>query len=196
MRTYKHFAPTYVTRKERASRLSREWDIRVDVSDEMTTDKIIKHCKAIDCVYVMVSNVETPDVASYGSKEDHVHIGLVMRQEINRATALALVRGTRKYTDEYAAPRNQRYTYAGWVIHHAKGAPWKTGNDGLLYERGILPMDVPNETTSIAVKSMLDRYGTDATRERFSFLIIPPKSHDDKFLDQLIDLDRFFVKNE
>lgn len=190
MRTYgKNFIyRKTATYKQRQERLATEWDVRVDISEALTAERIISNIKERldDISYVLVSGVERPDpfpnqVATgtnqYGTKihttagsrslDDHVHIGIVLYVPIKRRDVLELVRGPRKLGDEYATPRNAKFTYAGWIIHHGKPGFKIDGEPLIRYEHGTLPMDAFTTDNAMKIKTLLSKWGTDGMRKRF-----------------------------
>lgn len=188
MRTYgKNFIyKKTVNYQQRQARLATEWDIRLDVSDALTVENIISNIKEQldDLSFVLVSGVERPDmekiegprredqtvvqpVNQYGSKEHHVHLCLVLFVPRQRADVLKLVRGPRKMADEYCAPRNAKFPYAGWVIHHAKPAFKLDGEPDIRFERGDLPMDPFTSDWALKIKSLMTKWGTPAMEQRF-----------------------------
>ena len=142
MRTYgknykiKARSAPYITEKERRERTATEWDIHIDVNDEITPatirDNLLLDIHGLD--YALVSGIEIPDVNGLvrASLQDHVHIALIFKDAVNRERALRACRPT-KLTDEYAVPRNQKYTYAGWLAHHAKAGWKKNPTDGHIF---------------------------------------------------------------
>lgn len=180
MRTYaKNFvykqAATY---KQRQERLATEWDIRVDVNDVLPVERVVSNIKEHldDMLFVLVSGVENPDkectkngeYGKHGSSEHHVHVCVVLFTPLRRRDVLELVRGPRKLGDEYAAPRNPKFTYAGWVIHHGKPGFKVAGEPLVRYEHGTLPLDPVTTDTAVKVSAILKKWGTDGTRKRFS----------------------------
>jgi len=166
------------SRQQRAAREATEWDIRVDVNEVLTAERVVSNLKEAsnELLYVLVSGVERPDnvalleqrkFANPGSTQDHVHVCVVLRRPGSRFDVLKIVRGLRKLGDEYAAPRNAKFAYAGWVIHHAK-SDWKIdGEPDVRYEYGDLPMDPFTTEWAVKIESMLKRYGSDTMRARF-----------------------------
>lgn len=187
MRTYgKQFVyKKSATFQERANRAATEWDVRLDVSETLTARQIVDNVKAAgtDVSYAFVSGVERPDqhhtdsTNLYGqqiwktngsvSHEHHVHIAIIVESPVNRATILKLLRGPRKLTDEYAVPRNPKFTYAGWIVHHNKPQYKLEGEPTCHYESGDLPMDPYTTDSAAKVERMLKKWGTDAMRQRF-----------------------------
>lgn len=188
MRTYaKNFMfKKTVNYKQRQARLATEWDIRLDVSDALTVENIIGFVKEQldDIGYVLVSGVERPDLQKvegpcninqnilqptnqYGSKEHHVHLCLVLFVPRQRGDVLKLVRGPRKLGDEYAAPRNPKFAYAGWVIHHSKPSYKLEGEPMIRYEHGTLPMDPFTTEWALKIDGLLRKWGSPMTKNRF-----------------------------
>jgi hypothetical protein len=184
MRTYgRSYANNPVARYNREQRdncKAREWDVRVDVNEQLTADQVVENVKEglADLDYVLVSGVEEPDEEGHtkpgwrndsksGSSEHHVHLCIVLREPDTRLRVLKLVRGPRKMGDEYCAPRNTKFTYAGWVIHHAKPS-YKLGLEpNVRFEFGTLPMDPFTNESALSIQRMLAKWGSDAMRLRF-----------------------------
>lgn len=178
MRTYakdyekKPRTQPYVTEKIRRERVSNEWDIRIDV-DGTLTPQAIKESLVLDLpglTYALISGIEVPDVQSQnnGSQGDHVHIALVFKDNVNRARALRACRAVAS-TDEYAVPRNRRFTYAGWLAHHAKAAFKKYPEmDHIFWEHGDLPEDPLDEDTCWKVVKILKKFATKEIKARFA----------------------------
>jgi hypothetical protein len=176
MRSYgKNF--TYkktVSYKQRQSRCVTEWDIRLDITSELTPQILVENLKSCngEWSYALISGVELPDKldnpeASYGSKGEHVHMCLVLHVPKNRSDVLRMVRGPRKLGDEYAAPRNSKFTYAGWVIHHSKPGYKREGECDIIWESGDLPMDPYTTDNALKIQSMLKKFGSPTTAARF-----------------------------
>lgn len=174
-----------VNYKQRQERVATEWDIRVDVSEALTVENIVGFVKENldDVGYVLVSGVERPDSkdASNGdqatlppkfttpsrSEEHHVHVCVVLHVPLNRAGVLKLVRGQRKLGDEYAAPRNPKFSYAGWVIHHSKPSYKIPGEPLIRYEYGTLPMDPYTTEWALKIDAILKKWGSPGMKNRF-----------------------------
>lgn len=164
--------------KQRQERLATEWDIRVDVNDVLPVERVVSNIKERldDLLFVLVSGVELPDNectkngehGKHGSSEHHVHLCLVLFTPVRRRDVLELVRGPRKLGDEYCAPRNPKFTYAGWVIHHGKPGFKIPGEPLVRFEHGTLPLDPVTTDTAVKVSAILKKWGTDGTRERFA----------------------------
>lgn len=163
-----------------SKREATEWDVRLDVNEVLTPDVIVSNLKERldEIAYCLVSGVELPDKVvsptgihwkpiSSGSTEQHVHLCIVLHQPVKRGEVLQLVRGTRKLGDEYCAPRNPRFAYAGWVIHHAKPGFKLDGEPLIRYEFGTLPMDPFTEETALKIKSLLKKWSTPEMEARF-----------------------------
>lgn len=158
--------------KERANREATEWDVRLDVSTELPVEEIVNNLKQQEetLLYALVSGVEKPDINTPGpakANEDHVHLAIIMLNPCKRKDVLQLCRGQRKRGDEYCVPRNPKFTYAGWVGHHAKIA-WKLdGEPGIRYESGVLPMDAFTDEVAANVVKMIQKYAPEL-QERFN----------------------------
>lgn len=177
----------YTSAKEYRTRESTEWDVRVDCVNGITPDtiRVQMQLRESDIVYGLIGGLERADkehtethdfngvaltpTTSNGSvsKQEHVHIALVFLRPVCRATALKMCRET-KLGDEYATPRNKRFTYAGWLAHHTKAAFKVDPNVTLIYEHGTLPMDSYDEQTCWKVLKILKKFGTPDIKLRFS----------------------------
>ena len=181
MRTYaknykvNNASKPYVSRKEYRTRESTEWDVRVDCVNGITPETIRSQMQVRlpELLYGLIGGLERPDSTtltdgSIGSKEDHVHVALVFLTPVCRATALKMCRET-KVGDEYATPRNRKFTYAGWLAHHTKAA-WKVDPEApkVFYEYGTLPMDSYDEETCWKVVKILKKFATPDVKLRFS----------------------------
>lgn len=184
MRTYaknykvNNASKPYVSRKEYRTRESTEWDVRVDCVNGITPETIRSQMQVrlSELVYGLIGGLEIPDpvpgipanvATSPMSKEQHVHIALVFLVPVCRATALKMCRES-KVGDEYATPRNRKFTYAGWLAHHTKLA-YKVDPDAtLFYEYGTLPMDSYDEATCWKVLKILKKFGNPEIKMRFS----------------------------
>lgn len=183
-KNYKTHPKTVVrpTRKEVANREATEWDVRLDVSETFKASNVLEHAVAHQdkFTYCLIGDVEKPDdiqaidasgttnPAKPGSLETHVHVAIIMAKPSTREAVLQLLRGPHKRGDEYAVPRNQRFTYAGWVMHHTKPT-FKINPLGpfVLYETGDLPEDAFDEKTCWAVVRMMKKFGNPDMKKRF-----------------------------
>lgn len=164
----------YVSRKEYRTRESTEWDVRVDCVNGITPETIRSQMQVRlpELVYGLIGGLERPDSttltdSAIGSREDHVHVALVFLVPVCRATALKMCRET-KVGDEYATPRNRKFTYAGWLAHHTKVAFKVDPESTLFYEYGTLPMDAYDEETCWRVLKILKKFANPAIKMRFS----------------------------
>lgn len=179
MRSYgKHYQyKSPATLKQRHDRLATEWDVRLDVGILLTPEDIINNIQQqrTGITYVYVSGIEVPDKlevlkgmgVKHGSSEEHVHIALIYEVPQRRADVLKLLRGPHKVNDEYCTPRNNKFPYAGWIIHHGKPAYKVEGQPNCLYEYGTLPLDPFTTDWAVRIKSMLKRYGSSDMEQRF-----------------------------
>lgn len=166
-----------------STREATEWDVRVDINELLTVEHVISNIKERldELQYILVSGVERPDTVSdecnkFGvpsprvsnmSNEHHVHVCVVLHKSGKRGDVLQLIRGTRKLGDEYCAPRNPKFSYAGWVIHHGKPG-FKIDNEPLIrFEWGTLPMDAFTPDVATKIKGLLKKWGTPEMEERF-----------------------------
>lgn len=168
----------YTSAKEYRTRESTEWDVRVDCVNGITPDtiRVQMQLRESDIVYGLIGGLESPDGnlpvpveqrTNIGSSQEHVHIALVFLRPVCRATALKMCRET-KLGDEYATPRNRKFTYAGWLAHHTKLAFKVDPESTLFYEYGTLPMDSYDEQTCWAVLKILKKFGNPDIKQRFS----------------------------
>lgn len=164
-----------------STREATEWDVRVDVNEVLTAEVVVNNIKERldDLSYVLVSGVERADMdtskAAFGnnqaapsaSNENHVHLCVVLHRPHKRGDVLQLIRGARKLGDEYCAPRNPRFTYAGWIIHHGKPGYKLDGEPLIRFEFGTLPMDAFTEEVANKIQGLLKKWGTPDMKERF-----------------------------
>lgn len=178
MRSYAHF-PGQSTgwQQKQSTNESTEWDIRIDVDEVQTPEAIMMMIKASlnRVLYVLVSGVEFADkqregAKQYGSNGDHVHIALVTNSVVKRAEALQIVRGQRKLTDEYCAPRAKKFLYAGWILHHTKPDYKKDATKQILFEHGTCPMDAINIDNCEKYVYIVKKFGSPDIEPRFDAL--------------------------
>lgn len=160
-----------------SKREATEWDVRVDVNALLTPEVVISNIKERldDLSYVLVSGVERPDKvdalakqgSNHGSSENHMHLCVVLHQPHKRGDVLQLVRGARKLGDEYCTPRNPRFAYAGWVIHHGKPVFKIDGEPLIRFESGTLPLDPFTEEVGVKIQGLLKKWGTPDMKQRF-----------------------------
>nr|QTE03555.1 MAG: replication-associated protein [Prunella montanella CRESS-DNA-virus sp.] len=149
-------------KKERRERSSEEWDIRIDC-DATYADVIVNNLRNCQYLldYALVSGIEKADseTLNYGSKNNHIHIALVFLYPMRAYQAMQHCRGLLPLTGEYCVPRNKKFTYAGWFMHHTK-IDWKLANERpIRYEYGLLPADEMDDDTKKKVKSMYNKFG-------------------------------------
>lgn len=158
-----------------SKREATEWDVRVDVNALLTPEIVISNIKERldELSYVLVSGVEQPDKIIEGvtnknaSTENHMHLCIVLLKPGKRGDVLQLVRGSRKLGDEYCAPRNSRFAYAGWVIHHGKPVFKIDGEPLIRFESGTLPLDPFTEEVGVKIQGLLKKWGTPEMKQRF-----------------------------
>ena len=181
-------------KKERKERTSDEWDVRIDC-DKTYAEEICTNLRNAEgmLVYALVSGIEKSDTeqhvpshlpeprggsSTYGSANNHVHIALIFKYHLRRDQVLAVCRGLFKKTDEYCTPRNKKFTYAGWYMHHAK-LDWKLVNEPpVRMEIGVLPEDDSTEYNLASIKRLYKKFGCDDLSQ--SALL---KSRFSKYLD-------------
>lgn len=168
-------------KKQRTERSSEEWDIRIDCEApyaQIIQDKLFHSKDLIN--YCLVSGIEKADneVLNNGSKENHIHIALITKYVMRRDQVLALCRGLVKCTEEYAVPRNKKFTYAGWYMHHTKGDSKLVQEPSMRLEFGVLPEDEDNEYNRTSILRLFSKFGSDSAqaiddnKRRFSKFII------------------------
>jgi len=161
-------------KKERQERTSNEWDVRIDC-DRAYADEIVSNLKNSETImdYCLVSGIELPDNIEfphndknlvggsnhYGSQGEHIHIAIVFKYVLRRDQVLSHCRGLLKKTDEYAVPRNRKFTYAGWFLHHTKSDAKLVIEPNIRYEFGMLPRDSLDDNTKLAVQRMYNKFG-------------------------------------
>lgn len=159
------------SKKQRAERYSTEWDVRIDC-DPAYADKIQENLyKSKDMMdFCMVSGIEQADTVlnkrlngqdagSWGSNEDHVHIGLIFKYALRRDQVLSVIRGLSKKGDEYCVPRNKKFSYAGWYIHHAKMDQKLVLEPAMRLEFGVLPLDDDTEYNRTSIIRLYKKFG-------------------------------------
>lgn len=167
-----------VSYAQRQERMATEWDVRLDISVALPVEDVLSRVRdSLDeLLYVLVSGIERPDlkedskgvaINQHGSNENHVHVCIVLLAPLKRNDVLKMLRGPRKLGDEYAAPRNPKFTYAGWVIHHGKPGYKLDGEPLVRLESGTLPMDAITTDNAMKIRGLIRKWGTEGTRKRF-----------------------------
>lgn len=163
-------------KKERKDRTSDEWDVRIDC-DATYADEIVKNIRDNEGLlkYALISGIERADNAdgpkgsapllggtmNWGSQDNHIHIALIFKYNLRRDQVLSICRGFFKKTDEYAVPRNKKFTYAGWYMHHAK-VDWKLVQElPVRLELGVLPEDEPTDYNIASIRRLFKKFGSD-----------------------------------
>lgn len=156
--------PRKATTKIRQDRQSNEWDVRIDVTPDYADEIQANLTEAKDMIeYCLVSGIEKADseVLTNGSKENHIHIAIIFKYVLRRDQVLATIRGLFKTTDEYCVPRNKKFTYAGWYLHHTK-IDWKLVMEPCVrLELGLLPDDDDNEYNRGSIVRLFKKFGCD-----------------------------------
>lgn len=149
-------------KKKRAERYNTEWDIRIDCSDTYC-DEIVQNLADNGHLleYCLISGREQPDTVAHGSKDIHVHIAIILKYAMRRDQVLSLCRGALKRTDEYCCPRNRKFTYAGWFMHHTKLDYKLVTEQPIKWEFGILPSDDLTEENKKKAQQMFKKFAMD-----------------------------------
>lgn len=163
-----------------SERQSSEWDLRLDLTTELTATSIVEAAKAhkSEILWGLVSGVEygksrqdRPTHGSWLADADayHVHIAVIFNKKVNRDEALKTFR-EHKVGGEYAVPRDQKHTYAGWRMHHRKAAT-KIDDTPHLWEYGTFPIDQLTDENGAKVLSMRRLYGRAEDDQMFQVLL-------------------------
>jgi len=186
MRTFGNYkVPREGEKKRLYNRTSTEWDVRLDCTS-LTLDYIKRTLQSNQLViqYVMMSGMEEPDTTSFipnehktnaagnkaASSSTHVHIALITRYVMQRYQVLKLCRGDTALGEEYCVPRNKKFTYAGWFLHHSKNITKIEGQPGVYYEDGELPMDLYTVDTCKEILRMYNKFGGEDPDKRQRFV--------------------------
>lgn len=151
-----------LTTTEYKNRKANAWDIRFDTANidiDAYVESVKKHIKKI--LYLLVSGKEfgsNPLMGKPGAfyESEHVHIAFISYDPMTRTEVLEWFR-PKKETQEYCTPRNAKFTYLGWRIHHVKDET-KITDKRILYESGTLPMDRINEKNANEIRRMLNKF--------------------------------------
>ena len=158
--------PRKSSAKDRKERQSNEWDVRIDVTPAYADEIQANLTASKDMIeYCLVSGIEKADseVLTTGSKENHVHIAIIFKYALRKDQVLATCRGLIRKTDEYCVPRNKKFTYAGWYIHHTK-IDWKLVLEPTVrMEFGVLPEDDDNDYNRTSIVRLFKKFGMDDT---------------------------------
>lgn len=162
-----YFRSSKGIKKERKVRESLEWDVRLDIVTTPVAD-IVERIKNSDQLlsYALVSGIEQPDSDEcLGSRRElHVHIAIITKYLMRRDQVLTLLRGPLSIPDEYCVPRNKKFTYAGWFMHHTKMDMKTILEPAYHLEVGILPEDATDDQTKASIKRMFKKFGSDDTQ--------------------------------
>ena len=169
-----------------AARVSKEWDLRVDVGSTWSlTDVINNLSMSISRIqYAFVSTVEGSDIMlptegrGGGSRSEttHVHIGLIMMEPCLRGSIIAMCL-RRKVEDlptgsVYCVPRNTNYSYGGWLAHHTKDfTKLEPSLTNLAWEFGSMPKEdfsKVNDQQLARWLNVINRYATPYWKERLA----------------------------
>ncbi len=163
--TYKNSKSGGARKPVYANRESTQWDLRFDTSKVDVEDLIGSLRNRLDDItYVLIGGKEfgTSAVFMFGrpvtpiEATEHVHCALIVKKPIKRWEALKFFRES-KIDDEYAVPRNEKFTYLGWRLHHIKDDT-KIDDKRILFEHGTLPMDRIDESNIKEIKRMVAKF--------------------------------------
>nr|QTE03462.1 MAG: replication-associated protein [Ciconia boyciana CRESS-DNA-virus sp.] len=151
-----------------SERESTEWDVRLDITPQLTATAIVEAAKAHkdQILWGLVSGIEygksRHDRQLHGqwiaeSEQFHVHVAVVLNKKAKREEVLKLFR-EHKSGGEYCKPRDQSQTYAGWRMHHCKEAT-KIDDTQFLWEYGTRPIDLLTEENGRKALAMRRLYG-------------------------------------
>lgn len=164
-----------MTQREYADREDDEWDLRVDVHDVFTPDKLITNMSArLSMIsYAMISGVELPDGPKLrrenpfntgGQAEDvtsasehlHVHICLKLEETMCRSDAIRIVLNMEPSEvpkgQLYCRPRYKNWSYGGWISHHCKNlTKVDTTDTNCIWQYGLVPRE---DLTEIPAKQL------------------------------------------
>lgn len=148
-----------------ANRESCQWDVRFDTANISVEDIIMNVRNNLQfTTYVLIGGKEFGSHPIYQQGQqmrhqdptEHVHCALIVKTPIKRWQALKIFRET-KVDDEYCVPRNEKFTFLGWRLHHIKDDT-KIDDQRILFEHGTLPMDRIDEHNIKEIKRMLAKF--------------------------------------
>lgn len=164
--TYKNSSSGGARAKNYAARESTQWDLRFDTATIDVNNLIMEARNHLDdALYILIGAKEFGShpifhpgglPASHFDPTEHVHCALITKKPVKRWEALKFFRET-KIDDEYCVPRNEKFTFLGWRLHHIKDDT-KIGDERILFEYGTLPMDKINEHNIKEIKRMLAKF--------------------------------------
>lgn len=136
--------PNRATPYDYASRTSTEWDFSVVVNDDKTRELLLERASALaasgDIEYLLIGGVEQqPNSAVKEAQSKHIHGGVIFSKPVSRSTVVQ--RLVSECEGVYCTPRNPRYLYITWKIHHCKEETKVDPTELLLFEFGKLPSD-------------------------------------------------------
>nr|QTE03409.1 MAG: replication-associated protein [Phoenicopteridae CRESS-DNA-virus sp.] len=163
--TYKNSKSGGARKPIYANRESCQWDLRFDTS-KIDIDDILMNVRnnLQFTTYVLIGGKEFGSHAVYVAGRpatpveatEHVHCALIVKTPIKRWQALKIFRET-KVDDEYCVPRNEKFTFLGWRLHHIKDDT-KVDDTRIIFEHGTLPMDRIDEHNIKEIKRMLAKF--------------------------------------
>lgn len=143
-------------REHYRQRTSKEWDISFNMPIDFLTmpDTLIATINVYIqdnpgvVSYALIGGIEvgTNDRSTTTKDEHHVHCALVITKEMTKEHALRVfqlpeVHDHNKHK-RYAVPRDNKWSYVGWRLHHTKTDTKIDQSRSVLYEYGTLPTDL------------------------------------------------------
>nr|QTE03564.1 MAG: replication-associated protein [Syrmaticus reevesii CRESS-DNA-virus sp.] len=148
-----------------ANRESCQWDLRFDTATIDMEDMLMHVRNNLQfTTYVLIGGKEfgshpifiPGQVSTHLEPTEHVHCALIVKTPIKRWQALKIFRDN-KLDDEYCVPRNEKFTFLGWRLHHIKDDT-KIDDTRIIFEHGTLPMDRIDEHNIKEIKRMLAKF--------------------------------------
>lgn len=163
MRTYSRrpWWTERISKKSYGARSALEWDMSLRTATQSSALQIVETIreKSYGLSYVLVGGMEADQTSEFG-KESHVHIALIFLEPQTRNQIIGLFGLDPKEPGLYLTPRNEKYLYATWKIHHTKKQTKisNTPSDWVLLELGKLPVD--SDQDLLKNRSFLIRFVT------------------------------------
>lgn len=173
-----------------ARRKATEVDVRVtfhvDEADvQATAEAFVTYVReAIEAqlVYGMFGNVEL-GASTWKSVPDpkfHIHGALVFAEPVKLWTMKAAFKQFPGMVDVYVVPRNTKFPYKSWIMHHNK-LETKVGSNVPLWTTGKLPSDDGTADTLRQIIRMGRKFGFDVSHEQAMLAgAVQPKKPMDK----------------
>ena len=132
----------------------RQWDVRINVQTEEYLQELIQAIKLEDdkgkFKYILIGGIEIGTKPSQNDYQiEHVHIAVIFH---NRASKRSILKnwGIKEGNGYYLVPRNRDLPYEGWKNHHSKKHSKKDETKLIIYENGVLPIDVKKRSATEA----------------------------------------------